>query len=371
MNTYRNNIPKNSITVMEASANSFAFADMLRDEGYGIKVVLSNTVSRFERPDHINDAIDAYNLAYAESVGLAKEVYLPTKVELEWRNMIRDYKSADAELTYQINKIWGFCHSNKLPLPPKRHKSRITFLEDMISASPEGSTRWKRLSRMLDQYKDAYEYKRSLRKEICLVVARNQSMTHAMTLLGIGAIMAFTLVAYIGDIKRFKTSSKLVSYFGFNPICNESGKSKSVKRLSPYGNSFIKAMLVESLKTAMRKGKTAACVWAKRKMAAGKPRNVVLCALARKILCYLFHVLNNHPTPNRETEKSYYPKLIKLAGSIGKENVTKLGYCRAHDFALWVVDSFYAHLPPGKPEDSAPREPPKIKRTPRKPQTAA
>ena len=59
------------------------------------------------------------------------------------------------------------------------------------------------------------------------------------TIPGIGMIAAATILAEIGDINRFKSSSALVAFAGIDPMPNQSGdknvrSNKSSKRGSPY-----------------------------------------------------------------------------------------------------------------------------------------
>jgi transposase len=49
------------------------------------------------------------------------------------------------------------------------------------------------------------------------------------TLPGIGRIAAFTIIAEMGDPKRFKTSAQFASYGGVSPVTFASGSSSFTK----------------------------------------------------------------------------------------------------------------------------------------------
>ena len=68
-----------------------------------------------------------------------------------------------------------------------------------------------------------------------------------MTITGINLTVAAGLMAAIGDIGRFKSPQKLVSYFGLNPRVRQSGLGAAHHgRISKVGRSHARAMLVEA-----------------------------------------------------------------------------------------------------------------------------
>ena len=58
----------------------------------------------------------------------------------------------------------------------------------------------------------------------------------------------YALVAIIGDITRFATSRKLVSYLGLNPSVVESGNSQGDGALRSHGRGSLRALLVQASK---------------------------------------------------------------------------------------------------------------------------
>ena len=86
----------------------------------------------------------------------------------------------------------------------------------------------------------------------------------------------------------------------------------------------------------------------------GKARNEVVCAIARKLVTYAWHILRGDPTPNRECEASYRRKLgffctrLKLL-----KEVKKQGYKTIAAFIDAQVEQIYSGLPEFKPANSA------------------
>ena len=75
--TYAKQVPRGSLTVLEASTNAFSIARRLKAIGQDVKVLTSDAVSGRARSDRINDRIDALNLAMAYARGGTRTVHLP------------------------------------------------------------------------------------------------------------------------------------------------------------------------------------------------------------------------------------------------------------------------------------------------------
>jgi transposase len=68
-----------------------------------------------------------------------------------------------------------------------------------------------------------------------------------LTITGVNLIVAAGLVAAIGDVRRFTSPQKLVSYVGLNPRVRQSGLGLAQHgRISKRGRSHARAMLVEA-----------------------------------------------------------------------------------------------------------------------------
>ncbi len=75
-----------------------------------------------------------------------------------------------------------------------------------------------------------------------------------MTITGINLTIAVGLVSAIGDVGRFSSSEKLVSYFGLNPRVRQSGDGRAYHgRISKQGRSLARGLLVEAAWAAGRR----------------------------------------------------------------------------------------------------------------------
>lgn len=74
-----------------------------------------------------------------------------------------------------------------------------------------------------------------------------------MTIPGIDATVALSLLAAVGDFRRFRTPEQLVSYLGLNPRVKQSGgKTATHGRITKNGRAHARGMLVEAAFTATK-----------------------------------------------------------------------------------------------------------------------
>ena len=210
---------------------------------------------------------------------------------------------------------------------------------------------------IVDDYERYMQRRKELRMLMKECVAANDSMIRLMQLPGVNFITSFALVAIIGDINRFTSAAKLSAYGGFAPMMNTSGEEErrarerggTGKPLDNCGNRELKWLLVESAQTIMRSCKdTALGQFGWRLFFRKNVMNKVVCAVARKLLTYIWHVLRNDPTPNREEEELFKRKLIRFGSKLGKANLIELGYSNRTEFAEKYTSIIYSHLPPSQ-----------------------
>jgi len=346
--TYRRHIPAGSLTVLEASTNAFAIAGRLATAGFGAKVLASDTLAGMSRGDRINDRIDAQNLATAYARGGTREVLVPTGVFAEWRDVWFGYRNAVKDSVKWSNRIWGFCSGHGFKLPKAQFKKKETEVRAQVAALGWKESEAFHIDMLLKEYGHACEVRKTYQSRIERIVAGNAEMTKVMQILGIRFIVAFALVTFIEDVRRFPSAKKLVSYIGLNPTVCTTGKDAGPRGMSRYGRKDLKALMVEAAQCALRRGGSDMHKWARRKAAEKKHANIVVCALARKMVCYAWHILMGHPAPNAEPEASFKLKLAKLANTLGKEGMAGLGYKATGEYVNAVCERLY---PPQTPPE--------------------
>ena len=351
--TYRRQVPTSALTVLEASTNSFHVARRLVSLGYPVKVLRADVASGLSDRDRVNDRIDARNIALAyarRSEGL--EVYVPSPLYHEYRDLWFAYRNATKDVTRSRNRIWGFCSQHGLTDLAKARTRRPDRIRKRVRELGWTQEQSFQLETLLLALEFAETMRARCRARIEQIVAATPAMSRAMTVLGVGVVNAFVLMSFVENVRRFEKSKSLVRYVGLNPRVCDSGDFEGRHGLSRRGRSDLRALLVEAANNALRHGREPMHRWARSKVAAGKPRNLVLCALARKMLVALWHALMGHPVPWREPEACFRHKLLVLARHVGGERLAAMGFASPLDYAKAIADPLYAHLP----EKSADKE---------------
>ena len=352
---YERWIPKDALTLVESSGNTRVIVNRLKAIGRKVEVLNADILKSISEKDKVNDRIDSEKLTYAYARGNAngKSVWMPSEEYAGYRDLISGYIRSTRDTTRSSNRIWAFCNSHGLPLPKRGRPKKA----EKIRAILDGMTIDPNQRALVDSQLEDFEYfcrKRaadSLR--IKKLAIRRKDVLRLMQLPGIKLYIAFAIIVFIEDIRRFPTAKRLVSYFGLNPAVNASGeqerrqkrKGKGHDHISKFGRSDVKHLCAEIGQAVLRRDDCPVARWAKRKLASGKDYNKVCMAAARKVITYAWYILCGVPSPNRDMQDFYERKLGRSYGEIGREAMTEFGYPTRRSFVKAVSAEVYAHLP--------------------------
>ena len=111
-----------------------------------------------------------------------------------------------------------------------------------------------------------------------------------LTITGVNATVAIGLWAAIGDIMRFRSPEKLVSYFGLNPSVYQSGLQPARHgHITKRGRSHARAMLVEAAWAASKAPGPLRAFF--HRIRAKRGLQIAAVATARKLAIVAWHVL--------------------------------------------------------------------------------
>jgi transposase len=134
--------------------------------------------------------------------------------------------------------------------------------------------------------REVFEADRSLAKE---ALARPE-VRLLMTVPGIGAIVALSLVCVIGDVGRFPSGRHLVGYLGLDPRVRQSGeRAARIGHISRQGQANARSLLIEAAHSAVRTPGPLRAFYLR--LQARRGRQVALVATARKLAVLAWHLL--------------------------------------------------------------------------------
>jgi transposase len=76
-----------------------------------------------------------------------------------------------------------------------------------------------------------------------------------MTVPGIGVLTATALIAFVGDVRRFRSGRDFAAYLGLTPREHSSGFSRRLGSITKRGNTYLRMILIHGARSALRAGK--------------------------------------------------------------------------------------------------------------------
>ena len=128
-----------------------------------------------------------------------------------------------------------------------------------------------------------------IRERIAKKAVADEEMLRMMTLPGIDFLTALSLKAAIGDVRRFKSSKKLVSYIGLNPRVSQSGKYSYTGSITKRGRSHARWVLIQAAQHAVEAPSPLRAFFLRLKRKKG--RNKAIVAVAAKLARIIWNML--------------------------------------------------------------------------------
>jgi transposase len=279
----------------------------------------------------------------------ARSGYVKTRTQ--FRNRIHKYLSSSGiKLSSTMDDM--FCKSGRYILNGLAEEKPI---EEILKGIPSGKIRKKQdliraalenglndTNRML--LIDALEILDNLESKIeklshevlKKVQQKSKDLAIVMSIPGIGFVSASVILSEIGNYRDFQTPDQLAKWCGLNPGENESAGKKKKCGITKRGSKHIRVVLVQAAQTISNMGKTKLSRFFQR-LIKKKERNVAIIAVARKIICLIYHLLINQELYQEDECRKRRSSQDKScpAPSFQEEHLT--------DRVAAIVDAFY-HL---------------------------
>lgn len=272
--------------VLEATGNALSIARLI--EPHVGEVVLANA-RQLKAISHARvktDKVDARVLADLLAADLIPPVWVGDERVRMLRRLVSRRRGLVKRRTQVKNEISAVLHRNLKGRPPASdpfgRKGRIWLAAQELPAD-------ERLT--VDAALRQLDFLGAKLAEIDRLVAvqaqGDEDVRRLLTVPGVDVTTAVTLIAVIGDARRFPTSRQLVGYLGLHPRVRQSGSEPARHgRLSKEGSAAARHVLVEAAWTAARSPGPLHAFAAR--VAARRGRQVAAVAVARKlcVLCW-------------------------------------------------------------------------------------
>ncbi|MDM0117745.1 IS110 family transposase [Variovorax sp. J22R133] len=328
-------LTKEDDVVLEATGNTAVIVRLLTPFVHRVAIANPLQVRAIACAKVKTDKIDAATLARLHAAQFLPEVWMPgEEVELQ-RRCIAERAQLVSQMTRLKNRIQSILHANLIP----RETGRIY--------GKKGRARLEELPLPPDQRRVALRHHDELGrlaaelavvdKELAQRALDDPNVKRLMTIGGVNSIVAASVLAAIGDIKRFSSPQKLVSYLGLNPSVHQSGDHPAYHgHITHRGRGHARGMLVEAAwALASAPGPLSAFC---QRISLKRGKQVAAVATARKLAVLVWHMLtkNEDYAWTRPALLQWKLRNLELkAGHASRRGGNKPG--PASDYSLQVV----------------------------------
>jgi transposase len=274
---------------LEATGNSDAIANLLTP--LVGRVVVSNPAKTraIAEAKVKTDKVDARILAQLLAADFLPPVWLPDDRTRSLRRQVARRAHLVRQRTRIKNQVHAILARNLAPTPPVSDlfgtAGRHWLSRQALPADERSSVQ--ALLRQLDFHGAELAV---VDRELAVEALADAMVARLMTIPGVDAIAAISIVAAVGDFSRFDDADKLVAYVGLNPKVRQSGNSAPVHgRISKAGRAHVRGVLVEAAWSASRAPGPLRAFFQRIKARRGFPTAVV--ATARKMTVLAWHLI--------------------------------------------------------------------------------
>lgn len=283
-------------------------------EEHGIPVVLANPfrTRAIAEAQIKTDRLDAEVLAYLLRAGLIAQCYIAPRNVRDNRMILRHRESLVWNRTAIVNRMHSLlvkydidCKYGKI-----HGKMGMQWLKGITLESEKDTI-------SLNQYTRHIEFLNSeiknLEKEIASEAAREEYVSILMSMTGIDYYSAMLISTEIGDISRFATPKKLVSWAGLCPTIHQSGDSLYHGTIK-HGNKKVQTIMVQAANTAARTDDRMRRFYLKVVKRHG--HNIAITHVANKMMTIIWHMLVFKKLYQQRKDKYYKEKLKRIGCKI-------------------------------------------------------
>ena len=280
--------------VYEAGFSGFWLHDHFREQGIDCMVVNPADVpTKDKERAGKTDRVDCRKLARSLRNGDMKGIYVPPRVKVEDRTLVRTRQSMVRKQTRCKNQITSILFFYGINIPEESRWSRrfIHWLESIHMERASGDVA---LKAHLEELKHLRQIIANLNRAI-LSLSKTEEYRADVLLLksvpGISTLTAMILLTELADISRFPSLDKLASYTGLIPDIKSSGETEYSTGITFRRNAALRSLLIESSWVAVRKDP--ALMMAFNKLSLRMKKTQAIVHIARKLLNRIRFVLKN------------------------------------------------------------------------------
>jgi transposase len=244
-------LPSDEVAI-EVTCNTHAIAKLLAPRV--ARVVISNPMKTraIAEAKVKTDKVDVEVLAQLLAADYLPGVWMADQDTQALRRQVARRAHIVCQRTRLKNQVQSILHRNLVPRPPVADlfgiKGRCWLANQPLSSDQELAV--EALLRQLDFHGQEL---RIIDAALGRIALAREEVKRLMTIPGVDATVALSIVAAVGDFHRFPRPEQLVSYLGLNPRVRQSGGAPaSHGQITKQGRAHARGMLVEAAWVAVK-----------------------------------------------------------------------------------------------------------------------
>jgi transposase len=280
-------------TVVESTFNWYWIVDGLKERGVPVTLAHSLKLAAIASAKVKTDKRDALTLALLLRAKMIPESYIYPAEERPLRDLVRKRWNLVAMRADEYRRLRGLLYRNGI-CDVGANDVRLMGQEEVDELLDHPLIR---RQAMLEIERVALFSKqiRELEREILSHVKTRRDFKNLMTIPGIGAILALTILLEIGEISRFPDARKFASYCRVAPGCADSGDTHRRGRGNKQGNPYLKWALTQAAAYSARYDETFKAYFGRVRAKHSSASGIIIthCTVAHRIALAVFHVLRD------------------------------------------------------------------------------
>lgn len=275
---------------VEACCGAADLADELAS-GYGLSVQMAHPgyVARMKRSPDKTDWGDAQLLADLTRINYLPRVWLAPESIRQLRRLIRHRAQLVRRRKDVKLRIRGLLRENRLKCDDANAWTKA-WLSWITSTDLAPSDHWL-IEDHLEELASLPRRIKAVEAQIADRVKDDPIVAKLMTFQGIGLVTAATMRAEIGDFTRFDTGKQLARFCGVTPRNASSGTRQADSGLIKAGAPELRRVLIELAHRLIWRGVPRWGELGSSMLRRGKPKSVVIAAVANRWVRWLHHQL--------------------------------------------------------------------------------
>jgi transposase len=269
--------------------------ELIVREQLPVRLAHPGYVARMKRSCDKTDSGDAGTLADLERVNYLPTVWLAPESTRELRRLVRHRAQQVARRKDVKLRIRALLRENRVKGPRDLNPWTKAWLAWLQQEAPLGANdRWL-LADHLEELDALSRRIKASEARIQTVTADDPLVAQLLALAGVGLVTAVTMRAEIGRLDRFRTGKQLARFCGVTPRNASSGERQADAGLIKAGNPQLRCVLIELAQRLIHRIEGRWADLAHGMLQRGKPKNVVVAAVANRWVRWLFHELQRTP----------------------------------------------------------------------------